>query len=212
MKNTDNQCFKWAVTRALNPVVKNAERIDEKLREKAEELNWNGIDFPVRWEDIKKFERLNETISVNVYGWTKKNYIKLLRISDYSEERETYVDLLFLKNNETQHYCWIKDFSSLMYGQATKHHGKRLYCRRCLSGFNSPEMLTKHKEYCKNHPAAKRVCPKAGSLESILEFKNHHNKMMVPFVVYADFEAFTKPIDTCQPDPEKVIPHLTRST
>ena len=27
--------------------------------------------------------------------------------------------------------------------------------------------------------------------------------MRVPFVVYADFEAFTKPIDTCQPDPEK---------
>jgi len=26
--------------------------------------------------------------------------------------------------------------------------------------------------------------------------------MRVPFVVYADFEAFTKPIDNCQPNPE----------
>ena len=25
--------------------------------------------------------------------------------------------------------------------------------------------------------------------------------MRVPFIVYADFESFIKPIDTCQPDP-----------
>ena len=72
MKNTDNQCFKWAVTRALNYVERNAARIDTNLREKAKELNWNGIDFPVSWHGIKKFERQNKTISVNVYGWAKK--------------------------------------------------------------------------------------------------------------------------------------------
>ena len=27
MKNEDNQCFKWAVTRALNPTENNAERV-----------------------------------------------------------------------------------------------------------------------------------------------------------------------------------------
>ena len=27
MKNEDDECFKWSVTRALNPVDKNAERI-----------------------------------------------------------------------------------------------------------------------------------------------------------------------------------------
>ena len=26
--------------------------------------------------------------------------------------------------------------------------------------------------------------------------------MRVPFIVYADFEAFTKPVHTCQPNPE----------
>jgi len=49
MQNTDNQCFKWAVTRELIPVKKNAARIDTNLREKEKELNWNGIDFPVSW-------------------------------------------------------------------------------------------------------------------------------------------------------------------
>jgi len=35
MKNEDEQCFKWAVTRALNPVDKNAEKIDKTLRKQA---------------------------------------------------------------------------------------------------------------------------------------------------------------------------------
>ena len=28
LKNEDDECFKWAITRALNPVEKNSERID----------------------------------------------------------------------------------------------------------------------------------------------------------------------------------------
>ena len=33
LKNEDDECFKWRITRALNPVEKNSERIDKKLRE-----------------------------------------------------------------------------------------------------------------------------------------------------------------------------------
>ena len=45
MDNNDDQSFKWAITRALNPVPKNAERVTKELRKQAEELNWNGIEF-----------------------------------------------------------------------------------------------------------------------------------------------------------------------
>ena len=34
-KNEDDECFKWAITRALNPEGKNSERIDKKLPEKS---------------------------------------------------------------------------------------------------------------------------------------------------------------------------------
>ena len=34
LKNADDECFKWAITRALNPVEKHSERIEIKLREK----------------------------------------------------------------------------------------------------------------------------------------------------------------------------------
>ena len=33
LKNEDDECFKWAITRALNPVEQISERIDRKLRE-----------------------------------------------------------------------------------------------------------------------------------------------------------------------------------
>ena len=33
LKNEDDECFKWAIIRALNPVEKHSERIDKELRE-----------------------------------------------------------------------------------------------------------------------------------------------------------------------------------
>ena len=36
----------------------------------------------------------------------------------------------------------------------------------------------------------------------MLYFKNHHKQLPVPFVVYADFECFTYPMNTCIPSPE----------
>ena len=34
-------------------------------------------------------------------------------------------------------------------------------------------------------------------------FKHYFKKLPIPFVIYADFECFTKPINTCQPNPNK---------
>jgi len=64
-------------------VGQNPQRIDKKLQEQAEKLNWNGINFPASWKDIDKFEKNNPTISVNVYGIG----VYPLRISDYMKQR-----------------------------------------------------------------------------------------------------------------------------
>jgi len=45
LKNENNECFKWAVTRAVHPVDHNAERITKELREQAETLNWEVLTF-----------------------------------------------------------------------------------------------------------------------------------------------------------------------
>ena len=36
----------------------------------------------------------------------------------------------------------------------------------------------------------------------MLEFKNYHRLEKVPFIVYADFECYIKPIQSCDPNPE----------
>ena len=68
MDNDDNQCFKWEITRALNPVPKNAERVTKELRRQAEALNWNGIEFPTpnSGKMFKKFEK-NNNMSLLVF-------------------------------------------------------------------------------------------------------------------------------------------------
>ena len=38
---------------------------------------------------------------------------------------------------------------------------------------------------------------------SILKFKHHFKKFPLPFIIYAEFECFTIPVNSCQPNPEK---------
>ena len=38
---------------------------------------------------------------------------------------------------------------------------------------------------------------------TMLYFKNYYKQLPIPFVVYADFECFTKPMNTCSPNPKE---------
>ena len=102
LKNEDDECFKWAITRALNPVEKISERIDIKLRETSKTLHWEGLKFLVNLSDINKFENHNSSISVNVFGYEKLVYP--LRISDHNYKRGSTVNLL-TADDTRQHYC-----------------------------------------------------------------------------------------------------------
>ncbi|KAK3723060.1 hypothetical protein QZH41_008526 [Actinostola sp. cb2023] len=52
--------------------------------------------------------------------------------------------------------------------------------------------LDKHSEYCGAHNSIKITLPKKGTT---ISFMNYNRSMRVPFVVYADFECFTEPIN-----------------
>ena len=53
-----------------------SERVDKKLGEKSDVLNWKGLKFPVKLSDINKFEKHNSLISINVFGY--ENWFILL--------------------------------------------------------------------------------------------------------------------------------------
>src|SRR6218665_83396 len=71
MKNDDNECFKWCITRALNPTNNHDERITNELIEQSEKHDWGDIEFPVAADAsvITKFERKNVNVNINVFGY-----------------------------------------------------------------------------------------------------------------------------------------------
>jgi len=73
-RNEDVQCFKLCIATALNPVKDHPERITRQLEKQAEALHFDGIRFPMKLKDIKKFERQNPQISVNVLGYEDKDF------------------------------------------------------------------------------------------------------------------------------------------
>ena len=195
IKNEDNQCFKWVVTRALNLKNKHNERMDEDLIKKSEELNWGGMEFPVKLKKIDKFEKNNPTISINVFGYEDEKLYPL-RISPFVD-RTHCVDLLFITNKDTDHYCLIKSLSRLLSTETSKGKRKQHYCRNCLQGYDKKEKLQDHQRYCYENAPLRIELPKEGAT---VQFKNYKNSMRVPYIVYADFESITKPINTCTPN------------
>ena len=192
LNKKDNECFKWAVTSALYPAEKHPER-QTKYIENSEKFNWDGINFPASFKDIDNFEKLNPSVSVNVFGYEKEVYP--LRITKRANDKT--INLLLISERENQHYCWIKNMSRLLTSQISKHRTRRFYCLRCLNSFYTAESLEKHDLYCSNHDVVKVELPNEEN--NTLSFNNYNKSMRVQFVVYADFEAFTQKLDDDKP-------------
>ena len=68
MENKHDKCFLWCLLRYLHPVQKNASRIND-LREYKNDLNFKGIDFPLKVKDVQKFENQNPNLpGINVFS------------------------------------------------------------------------------------------------------------------------------------------------
>lgn len=190
----DTFCFKWAV---LARFVKgpNPQRIDNRYLRLSNLFKFDNIKFPVSLKSIKRFERLNPNVSVNVYGLDLNNDVYPLRICD--SERQEHFDLLKLTNNSgVSHYCYIKNLSKLVRSQLTKFHGQAVFCKRCLTHFqgsNRVSRLEKHKSNCKSNKPVRAVMPEPDdNVAPTLKFENVMHKFRLPIVIYADFECILK--------------------
>ena len=123
MENDDEECFKWAVTRALNPVEKNPQCVTKELRKQSEELNWDGIEFPTPCLErvFKKFLVFEHESAMN------NAYVIPLYVP--TEKREKVVRLFFLKDIDedgiVSHYFAVKDMSRLVSSKASKKKEKK---------------------------------------------------------------------------------------
>jgi hypothetical protein len=178
----------WSHVRHLNPKVRRATDITQSDRNFRVNLDYEGIDFPVKISDIDKIERKN-SIGISVFGYKGKKQFYPIRITKtvYAEHMEL---LLLGDDNGGKHYVLIKDINRMLCS-VSKHKEKKNFCLHCLHSCTSEEILEKHKETCLevNGTQATRL-PKEGTK---IKFKNHRNSMAVPFVIYADFESMLVP-------------------
>ena len=201
LKNDDNRCFLWCHVRYKNPLQRNPQRVTLKDREIAQTLNYSGVTFPVSIKDMDKIEKQNK-ININAYGYDEdKGYVFPIRNS--KEKNEDTLNVLLIggetKSGYRQHYVLIKDFNHLNYNITNK--SKKHFCLRCLQPFYSEYRLEAYKKDCMIINGTQRIeMPEEGSK---VYFQNYQNQLPVPFVIYADFEAITKKIDSYSPPGHK---------
>ena len=196
IKNKDNECFRWCHIRHLNPQKKDPQRIKKDDKQFIEGLNYKGIEFPVSQKQYNKIKTQN-SIRINVFGYEKGQPFPI-HIS-----KETFKDqmnLLLIVKDEKRHYVLVKDFNKFMYNQL-KHREKKHFCMFCLQCFSSERVLANHVNNCLTINGNQAInMPKKG--ENILRFNNFHKQLPIPFVIYADFEAFTKKVQGCKQNEE----------
>ena len=83
-KNSDQECFKWAVVEAVYPQKRDRDRITKTSKANAELFNWDGIKFPVKPSQINLFEKNNPGFIINVLGYSKDDGIYPVRITKES--------------------------------------------------------------------------------------------------------------------------------
>ena len=160
------------------------------------ELNYDGINFPLSQKHYDKVEKQN-SIRINVFGC---EHGQPFPIHTSKKTFEYQMNLLLITKDEKKHYVLIKDFNVFMYNQS-KHKERKHFCMYCLQCFSSERVLANHVNNCLTINGTQAInMPKQG--ENILKFNNFHKQLPVPFVIYADFEAITKKVQGCEQSEE----------
>ena len=100
IKNNDQKCFLWCHVRHINPVKIHPERITREDKKLANDLNYDGIEFPVREKDFSKIEKKNN-IYINLFCYENKLTFPIY-ISD--QKFENSMDLLLITDGDKSHY------------------------------------------------------------------------------------------------------------
>jgi DNA polymerase type B, organellar and viral len=190
VRNTNDEfCFKWAVLSALDPQKKHSERLN-KWYSKYREIDFSGIEFPVKLQDITMFENKNYNISITVLGFatnTDENTLKFNLLRTPQSVKNKHIWLLLERDTDTSsgHYSWIKNISRLLSSITVKRKITLHYCAMCLGHFDTESKLKQHYKTC--HGGEPEVILPTQD-NNIVKFKSFMKQVYHSHVIYADFE------------------------
>ena len=143
-KNSDIECFKWAVIAAMKwrEIGDHPKRIS-KLRRYEDNFDWSETKFPASFRDIKRFESRNE-ITINIPAFeNKKVYICRKR-----KEYDRVANLMLITDNNKKHHVAIKSLRRLLSRQNSEYKESQHFCINCLQGFREKKSRDEHLVYC----------------------------------------------------------------
>ena len=178
VENSDtNKCFLYAVASSLAKVRRNASRLNADYNKILATFPVSMLKFPSTIIDVKIFERLCPSISINIYGFDK--ILFPCYISD--KERPLHVDLLLHKH----HFYAIRNMSALVSSQTKVNRRKAYLCKFCLAYFITKSKFNLHMTLCKKD-GQQISMPNCSSNK--LKFSNFKHLVEAPFVIYCDLE------------------------
>ena len=151
---TIKNVFLWCHVRHINP--ERIKKVDKKL---VSDLDYDGIEFPVREKDFSRIKKKNN-ICINVFCYENKLTFPIY-VSD--QKFDNSMDLLLIIHGDKSH-VYIKDFNRFMFNK-TNNKNKKYFCKSCLPCFSSKNVLTEHKEDCLNINGAQSVRLEKGTIE-----------------------------------------------
>ena len=132
IKNNDNKCFPWCHIRHLNLFKIHPERITKIDKKTINDVNYEGITFPVSKKGYCRIERQNN-ICINVFCYGN-NLAYHVYLSD--PKFTNCMDMLLITDENKSQYVYIKDFNRFMCNK-TKNKNIKYFCKCCLQSFSS---------------------------------------------------------------------------
>ncbi|KAK0056091.1 hypothetical protein Bpfe_014492 [Biomphalaria pfeifferi] len=196
VKNNDNECFKWSILAALHNREKDGQRVSY-YRNSHFPLNFEGLTFPIKIEDVQTFENQND-YSINVLSYDKNFNFKPLHITE-KRQAQKHINLLLITEGDKGHYCWIKKWSRLM-GNQKKDRNSHNYCHFCFYHSKDEGRVKEHIQTCRTYNGQIFKLPELDKNLLSYRTKGMDKRLKVPVVIYADFECILSPVEN---DPKK---------
>ena len=188
LRNTNEMCFKYNCLLHLNKhLAKRCQKNPQILDAFENQLDFQGLEFPLEINKIDKFEKHNPNVAVTIIGYVPdgdSNVFVPLRVSRRLVEAEHRIDMLYMNN----HYVYINDVDKLLSTSASLHNGRKFVCRNCFTFFSFVDLLQKHEPLCMVHKPQVMTFPTED--KKTLKFTEHKYTLLRPYVCIADFESW----------------------
>lgn len=210
IKNNDPYCFLWSLTACIHSLNGNEVHHSDRTSSYPHFENifkYKDFKFPMTLSQIRKFEKVNDFLSINVFGLKENSIIGPLY--KCQEEKKNHCNLLLIQKGEKFHYAWIKNLSRAVGSQISKTKARKFLCNSCLIDFKTQNKLDEHRER-NDCFGVITILPSEENAE--LTFKDYNKCLKLNFAIYADTECVLEKISPIGEEPSSNKKSKTSTT